>query len=157
MIQIEIQNEQTSCELDLDWLETQILAVLNHLQIRSAELSVILIDHPTMHEWNRRIMNHDYPTDVITIPLHEPSTSGVVQHVEGELFISVEMARDLAEELDWSLDYETLLYAIHGILHLTGLDDQTEADQLQMRKAERDVLKVLEIETRPRDDRWKLY
>ena len=80
-----------------------------------------------MASLHRKFLNKPGPTDVITF-----------QH--GEIFISVPTAQRQAREFRTSLARELELYIVHGLLHLHGFDDQTEAEIKRMRAAESTVL-----------------
>ena len=54
--------------------------------------------------------------------------------------VSVDTAREKAEEYAWDEKYELLLYIVHGTLHIAGMDDQNSNARNQMRQA---VVRVL--------------
>ena len=63
----------------------------------------------------------------------------------GDVAVSVETARREADAREVELDTEVMLYALHGMLHLLGLRDSTEAERAAMRNAERDELALLGV------------
>ena len=90
------------------------------------------VDDRTIHQLNRRYLDHDYPTDVLSFVLEEgPGT------VEGEIIVSGDTAAASAPGYGWPAQDELLLYVIHGMLHLVGYDDKSPADAARMRQAER--------------------
>jgi probable rRNA maturation factor len=103
-----------------------------------AEISVAVVDDPEIHRVNRQFLQHDYPTDVISFDTTESDSL-----LEGEIVVSVDTARRIAEENGWSGDHELLLYVVHGMLHVVGLDDKTPADVEEMRRAERHFMELL--------------
>ena len=103
-------------------------------------ICVRITDDPTIRELNRIHLDHDYATDVISFGYQfDPP------HVEGELVVSVDTANQKAVELDWPLKHELLLYIVHGVLHICGMDDRDTDDRLEMRKAERRIFEELGI------------
>jgi probable rRNA maturation factor len=93
---------------------------------------VALVSDRRISAIHRQFMQIPGPTDVITF-----------QH--GEIIISVETAHRQATQLDKKLFEELGLYLLHGLLHLAGYDDATDAgfremDRLQ-RKLMREILK----------------
>lgn len=95
------------------------------------QIGVRVAGDAAIHEINRRFLQHDYPTDVISFPYDfQPP------FVEGELVVSIDTAAREAAEAGWSIAQELLLYVIHGTLHLVGYDDVNEAQKIQMRAAE---------------------
>lgn len=103
--------------------------------IVAGEIEIAVVDDARIHELNRRHLDHDWETDVISFPyeLHE-------NFVSGELIISWETASREAQVTGWAGLTELVLYAIHGTLHLVGMDDQDETQRAEMRRAELAVL-----------------
>ena len=79
---------------------------------------------------NREFRKQDYPTDVLSFPAEQPS-----QGFLGEIAISFETARQQALQYGHSLDEEIEILMLHGLLHLLGMDHET--DRGRMLNAER--------------------
>jgi len=108
-------------------------------------ISLVLCDDPTIQELNRRFLNHNYPTDVLSFPLSEgEGTSKGKKGLVGEIIISVETAKRNAKRYQQTLERELLRLAIHGTLHLIGYDDATLPQRKKMRRRERWYLKLIE-------------
>lgn len=103
-------------------------------------IGVMITDDETIHELNRRHLDHDYPTDVISFTYDRSGTM-----VEGELVVSLCTARRSASELGWDWRHELLLYVVHGTLHICGLEDSSATERAEMRAHEQAVLKRLGI------------
>jgi probable rRNA maturation factor len=106
--------------------------------LRRGQLGVLITDDAHIHEINRRHLQHDYPTDVISFGYE-------LEHdrVEGELVVSMDTARRVAEASHGDFVLELLLYVVHGSLHVAGMDDQAREDRAAMRRAEREVMRRL--------------
>ena len=98
-------------------------------QIGDAAANVILVDDESLHEMNRTFLGHDYQTDVITFTLES-------EPLEGEIYISVDRAREQAAEYRTGLYEEILRLATHGALHLAGYDDASDDEREGMRRLE---------------------
>lgn len=107
----------------------------------SGQIGVRVASDSAIHEVNAKFLAHDYPTDVISFGYEQDG-----EHVEGELIVSLDRAREQAAQFECSEIEELLLYVAHGTLHICGLDDQTDEDRAEMRQAERMVLAGLGIE-----------
>ena len=59
----------------------------------------------------------------------------------GEVFISVETARRHACAFGNSLMRELELYIVHGLLHLHGFEDRTQAEARKMKTAQEKILR----------------
>lgn len=134
-ISVKIANQQTAIEVDWEKIRTAVRAVLEGEGCRKAKISVALVDDPTIHKLNKRFLDHDYPTDVLTFPL-EDGPKGL----EGEIVVSTDTAISNAEEFNTTADYELILYIIHGVLHLMDYDDHDDVDERKMRSKEQHYL-----------------
>jgi probable rRNA maturation factor len=129
--QIALANDQLRYPVDESQLIHAANSVLQDSDFLSANISLAVIDDETMHELNRRHLDHDYPTDVLSFVLDDEG-----DHLEGEVILSADTAASVAEELGHAAAQEQLLYVIHGMLHLVGYDDKSTADAEEMRAAE---------------------
>ncbi len=80
-----------------------------------------------LHQLNLQFLGADYATDVLSFP------SGEGENL-GELAISIERAAEQAAEQGHALVDEMKILMLHGVLHLKGLDHET--DRGQMRRVE---------------------
>ena len=153
MIQIDIHSEADPSLADPSRIRQAIEQVLAHGKVASAEISVAVVDNATIWELNRRHLEHDYATDVLSFQLSPDEAD----RLEGEVIVSYEMAIDRAEEFnaaefDWPPAHELLFYVVHGALHLIGYEDASPEDRASMYQAERDVLAAFDI-VPPREER----
>jgi len=139
MIQVELCDSQDRLRYDPVWLRDAVAAVLRAEAVSRAHVSIALIDDRRIEVLNRRYLNHQGPTDVISFPLSEPEEPELV----GQLVISAEPAAREAGRLGVDPTDELLLYIVHGALHLVGYDDQSDADRARMRRLERRHLEAL--------------
>jgi probable rRNA maturation factor len=140
MIHIELNDQLatwTVCEPRLRMAVQRILA--DHGP-PAARISIAVVDDATMHALNRRHLQHDYPTDVLSFVLEEADDL-----LEGEIIVSSDTAVAQAARFGLEPDDELLLYVIHGMLHLVGFDDQSPEKRREMRCAERRYLKELGV------------
>jgi probable rRNA maturation factor len=80
---------------------------------------------------NRQFCRKNYATDVLSFPAVAGPPPGVLA---GELAISADRALEQAREFGHSLSEELQILMLHGVLHLTGLDH--ESDNGTMARAE---------------------
>jgi probable rRNA maturation factor len=133
-IRVDIANEH-SFPLDEKRLKKAVRAVIADAGIEHGEISLAIVDDAEMHALNRKYLDHDYPTDVLSFVLEEGDG-----RLEGEIIVSSDYASREAKSYGWTADDEILLYAIHGSLHLVGHDDLDPASKTKMREAERHYL-----------------
>ncbi len=126
---------------DLDsTVQNAVVAAAQARGFASGRIGVMITDDDTIHEINRRHLDHDYPTDVISFTYDRSGSK-----VEGELVVSLCTARRSALELGWDWRHEILLYVVHGTLHICGLEDSSAAERAEMRSQEQAVLERLGI------------
>ena len=121
--------------------------IMADFEIRAGSVSLAIVDDTTIHELNRRYLGHDYPTDVLSFVYQQQSNQ-----FDGEVIASAETAARIAAQNGGSRCDELLLYIIHGILHLVGLDDQNEEDRTTMRQYESKYLRHFGLDVQPIDD-----
>lgn len=141
--EIDVSN-QTQREIPLENMRRAIALVLDEIKLQRCQISVAVVDDPTMHDLNRRYLEHDFPTDVLSFPLERDLAAGVLV---GEIVVSIDTAETNARDYQWPLENELLLYVIHGCLHLIGYDDHDVDDQQRMRDAESRVLGAMGLST----------
>jgi rRNA maturation RNase YbeY len=79
---------------------------------------------------NKQYLNHDYFTDVITFDYSS------FPEVSGDVMISLDRVKDNAQSLNQSFELEFYRVVFHGVLHLCGYKDKSEADEKEMRAKE---------------------
>ncbi|HVY75812.1 MAG TPA: rRNA maturation RNase YbeY [Puia sp.] len=104
---------------------------------RLEALSFIFCDDVYLLDLNRRYLEHDYYTDILTFPF-----SGAKSRViSGEVYISVERVRDNAKNLEQTFRQELHRVIFHGALHLCHYRDKTRKETTLMRQKEDHYLK----------------
>jgi probable rRNA maturation factor len=73
-----------------------------------------------MRRLNREFLKKDYPTDVLSFPSR--MTLGFL----GDIAISFEQARRQAAEYGHTISQEIEILMLHGVLHLVGMDHETD-------------------------------
>ncbi|HTU25511.1 MAG TPA: rRNA maturation RNase YbeY [Pirellulales bacterium] len=131
MFSIDVNNDQAVLAVDEDRLRQAIENVLSAAGIAAADVSVAVVDDPTIHRLNADFLQHDYPTDVLSFLLEREG-----DELEGEIIASADTAIRNAQQYGWPPADELLLYVIHGALHLVGHDDTTDELAAAMRTAE---------------------
>ncbi len=144
-IDVEVSDTQAHLRVDRASLVELVRRVLR-LEGRSrASISIAIVNDAAIHRINKTYLEHDWPTDVVTFPLSEPADAILV----GELIVSAETACATARELALDPASELALYVVHGLLHLCGYDDDTDAGAAVMRQREREVLRPAGIPCPP--------
>jgi probable rRNA maturation factor len=139
MSKVSIACPQDVLAIDRGRMREVARTVLDGEGIADYEISLAFVDSPTIQRLNKRFLNHDEPTDVLSFPLSDPHA----RKLAGELVVGVEVAKEQAAGRGHDVHAELALYVIHGILHLCGYDDKTDDGSRQMRERERHYLGTL--------------
>lgn len=139
MSKIAIHSPQEQITIDRGRLREIARAVMTGENVNDYEISIALVDNPTIHRLNKQYLDHDEPTDVLSFPY----SAANARKLEGELVIGVEVANEQAQERGHDVQAEVALYVIHGLLHLCGFDDKSDATEKEMRERERHYLQTV--------------
>lgn len=128
MIQFFFENIQ---EIPLDanlklWLEHMIRSEEKKL----GDINYIFCDDEYLLKINQDYLQHDYYTDIITFDYVKG------KKISGDIFVSVTRVSENAPLLSKSFDEELHRVIAHGVLHLCGYKDKTEAEIKEMRNKE---------------------
>jgi len=115
--------------------------IAEQFELRRLYCSLAIVDDPTMRELNAERLGHDWSTDVISFEIDATD-----DEVEGEVIASAETALRTCTAAGWSAGDELLLYVVHGLLHVVGLDDIDEQARQQMRAMEQACLLAVGVE-----------
>ena len=94
-------------------------------------LNYILTNDNILVQLNKEYLRHFTLTDIITFNLSEKEGE-----LSGDIFISIDRARENAREFKVSLTNEINRLMIHGVLHLMGYKDKSVEEREQMREKE---------------------
>ena len=126
-----------------------ILETLRHEKFPyDAEVSVTLCDNGYIRGLNSRYRGKDKSTDVLSFPLYEDGRFEMSECISGamlgDIVISLERAREQAEELGHGFLREVAFLAIHSTLHLLGYDHETgEEDEKEMFGKQEAILQTI--------------
>lgn len=140
---IEISNHHPAAgALDEHLLKRAIQAALRRGGASTASVSIAIVSDPAIAQLHQEYMDEPGPTDVLTFDLGD-GAGAEGGCVEGEVVISADTAARAAASRGHSVQAELALYAVHGILHLLGCDDQDEVSACSMHALEDEILAEL--------------
>ncbi len=128
-------------------IRESVVATLAYEGFRNpCSVSVTFTDNEGIRELNRQYRNIDKPTDVLSFPLinfagGEEPPADEPQLLLGDVVLSLERAREQAEEFGHSFERETAFLTVHSMLHLLGYDHvDSEEEDREMRRRQREIL-----------------
>ena len=131
---VRVTNAQTEVPLNVRRMTRLARCAVRRLAIRtSGTFAITFIDRQRMRALNRRFLQHDRITDVLSFRYDgEPTV--------GEVFIAPRVARAYAQQHGLPYEHELGRYVVHGLLHWLGEEDRTSRQQTRMRQRENRVL-----------------
>lgn len=127
-------------QLDTTKLNEWIVDVAKSHDKVVGRLTYIFCDDEYILETNRKFLNHDYYTDIITFDYSNR------RRISGDMVISLDTVRTNAEQFSRVYDEELLRVVIHGVLHLCGINDKGPGEREIMEQHENDALAMLPAE-----------
>jgi len=129
---IEIYSNKKERKVFLKWIRRICEEVLSGENWKGKGiLSVVLGDDEMLHELNLKFLKKDRATDVMAFPLGDDE-----EEVWGEVYVSIERAKEQALIYNVSFNEELARLIIHGVLHLLGYDDRDESSKKEMKAKE---------------------
>ena len=130
---------------ELDTLSEVLNYTLNKENISNAMFNVIITDNKRIHEINKQYRNIDKETDVISFALEDNLDIELPIRLLGDIYISIDKAREQALSYNHSLERELSFLAVHGLLHLLGYDHIKKDDEEIMFSRQEMILNELQI------------
>ena len=138
-------------QISAAWVRNVVACTLRSEKSAKREVNVYLTEDREIRQINRKFLNHDYATDVISfgsvgaqraVPNRSKGDwarhavpvrfAGEDPNYLGDVVVSVTTAKRLAKELKISFKEELARYLVHGTLHLLGYDDHSPKDKKKM-------------------------
>ncbi len=134
---ITFHKEGVSLSINTTQISTWLSACIANLGYNLGELSIIFCCDEYLLDINKKHLNHDFYTDIITFNYN------VEKKLNGDLFISVDRVKDNAILFNENFNVELFRVIIHGVLHLCGFNDKTIDEQKEMRSKENYYLSLM--------------
>lgn len=122
--------------IDIDRVEAWLHDVAGSHNRILGPLTYIFCNDEKIIDVNRRFLNHDYYTDIITFDY----THG--RRISGDMFISLDTVATNADDISATYLAELHRVIVHGILHLCGIDDKGPGEREIMERHEDCALRL---------------
>lgn len=118
------------------WINQIILSEKHRL----GEINYVFCDDDFLLKINQDYLNHDTYTDIITFDYR------VGRELFSDIYISTDRVKENAEKFGVSFENELKRVMAHGILHLCGYGDATDAEKRIMREKENEKIDMFHVE-----------
>lgn len=134
-----LYTDEENSSLTYEFFMKIVEAVFDYLNNKENqyEISLLITNDETIHLLNKEYRQKDKPTDVLSFPMED-------EVMLGDIVISLDTAKNQAQEREIGLDREIAFLFIHGLLHLLGYDHETSVeDEKEMFALQEEILKKL--------------
>ena len=133
---MEESNQQIINETDAEIYQRRLQKLIAHILeseglTPDTILNIVFTDNATIHELNKRFLDRDRPTDVLSFNVHTEYLPNELQ-ILGDIYVSVEKANEQAENFRVQFQDELERLVTHGILHLIGYEHDGPGQQEEM-------------------------
>ena len=128
---IEVVTRQRKTKIDIKAWETFAAHAAEAIGKSDSSATIAFVSDKTIRQLNRQFRGVDKATDVLSFPADDEDVSNL-----GDIAISVDTAARQAKENGLKFDEEVAQLILHGLLHLSGYDHETdngEMNRLELR------------------------
>jgi probable rRNA maturation factor len=133
---VEVVNRQRRLRLDTDAWTTFAAKALDAIDKSQFDATIAFVSDERIRRLNKQFRGVDRATDVLSFPAGEETNLG-------DIAVSVETAARQAKENGLTFENEIAQLILHGLLHLSGYDHET--DNGEMNRLELKLRKKLGI------------
>ena len=126
---VEVVNRQRRLQIDTRAWSNFATKALAAIGKNETAATIAFVSDKKIRELNRQFRGIDKPTDVLSFPSDGPDELG-------DVAVSVDTAAAQAKENGLKFDEEIAQLILHGLLHLSGYDHETdngEMNRLELR------------------------
>lgn len=136
-IVVQIAKNFKDIAVSLPKLKKLVKTILGARRVSRAVISIAIVGDAEIRKMNKRFLNRNCSTDVISFDLSDKNRKLF------ELVVNGEMAVRQAKQRGHSSEAELALYVTHGLLHNLGFDDTTQSRAKKMHGEEDKILQQL--------------
>lgn len=141
MSEVSFLNQTNEDFKDTDILRGLIEYALKHEKVENAIFSIIFIDDKAMKNLNYQYRHINKTTDVLSFAFEDSmNVNNDSWRMLGEIYISVDKAKEQASEYGHAYLREVSFLMIHGFLHLLGYEHMTDEDEKEMFTRQEEIL-----------------
>lgn len=122
---IEAVNRQRKTKIDTKAWESFADKAATTIGKHGASGTIAFVSDKAIRQLNRQFRNVDKPTDVLSFPADDLDKLNL-----GDIAISVDTAARQAKENSLTFDEEVAQLILHGLLHLSGYDHETDNGEM---------------------------
>jgi probable rRNA maturation factor len=132
LTKIKFSSENVDYQLNnVQAIKEWIIFIAKNEKVIIEEISYILVSEIEILEINKKFLNHNYSTDIITFDY------SFMNRIKGEILIGMPVViHNSIIYSNGSIELELFRNIVHGLLHLIGYNDETKLEAKMMRTKE---------------------
>ena len=131
--------------LDAGWLNRLLRFALRAEGTPTSAVTLLVTDDEGIQTLHRTYLDDDTPTDVLSFAIASdeafPMEPGYGTYL-GDIAVSWDTAALQGPDAGLTVEQEVAFLAVHGLLHLLGADDATDADRAAMHDRQHALLRA---------------
>jgi probable rRNA maturation factor len=127
---IEVINRQRRLPIDCNRWQAFTTKASQTLPVAAAGLTVVFVSDRAMRDLNRMWRGKRATTDVLSFPAEQTEFEKLASLNLGDIVISIEQAERQAKEHGLRFENEIAQLILHGLLHLSGYDHETDKGEM---------------------------
>ncbi|HEY8292038.1 MAG TPA: rRNA maturation RNase YbeY [Thermomicrobiales bacterium] len=131
--------------LDVGWFSRLMRFALRSEDTPTAAVTLLVTDDAGIQTLHRDYLDDDTPTDVLSFAIASdepfPMEPGYGNYL-GDIAVSWETAALQGPEAGLTIEHEVAFLALHGLLHLLGANDATDAERTAMHERQHALLRA---------------
>ncbi len=126
---VNLFNESGQDINELAQIEKLLKFIIKREKLKKCAFNVIIVEDEEIKKINKKYRNLNEPTDVLSFEL---DFNFLNLKILGDVYISIDRARDQALKYNHSLLRELSFLTVHGLLHLLGYNHETKEEEKVM-------------------------
>ena len=127
---IEVINRQRQLPIDCERWQTFAAEASRIVPVGTSGITVAFVSDRAMRDLNRMWRGKSATTDVLSFPTEPAEFEKPAGLNLGDIVISIEQAARQAKEHGLSFENEIAQLILHGLLHLSGYDHETDRGEM---------------------------
>ena len=121
---VEVVNRQRGKKIDASVWALFAEKALDAIGKHGSSVTIAFVSDKSIRKLNQQFRNTDKATDVLSFPVGDEDTN------LGDIAISVDTAATQAKDNDLTFEDEVGQLILHGLLHLSGYDHETDNGEM---------------------------
>ena len=142
-----IKNNIKKVKINTNQIKKDVTKMLRLINYQDFDIGIWFTTNKTIQAYNKKYRKKDKATDILSFPYHTNLKPGQKIKIAsdddknlGDIIISLEYCKQVANEMHISLQKHLKTLLAHGITHLLGYTHKTDTEHAVMQRIENKLL-----------------